>query len=233
MPDLSTRSYEKELLDRNDIPFNDIKRNMQELEVINAKLGGHAITLQGLKEILQEKKEPFSICEIGCGGGDNLKAISYWCSKRKISVKLAGIDINNDCIEYARENCRELKSVQFITSDYLLVDFSDYKPDIIFSSLFCHHLNDEQFVDMMLWCKRNSGWGFFINDLHRNFFAYHSIKLLTFLFSKSYLVKNDAPLSVLRGFKKQDWRDILQQAGITNYLVEWKWAFRYLVVVPD
>ena len=58
MPDLSTRSYEKELLDRNDIPFNDIKRNMQELEVINAKLGGHAITLQGLKEILQEKKEP-------------------------------------------------------------------------------------------------------------------------------------------------------------------------------
>ena len=61
---------------------------MQELEVINARLGGHAITLKGLKEILQEKKEPFSICEIGCGGGDNLKVISYWCNKRKINVKL-------------------------------------------------------------------------------------------------------------------------------------------------
>lgn len=233
MPDLSSRSYEKELLDRSDIPFNDIKRNMQELEVINAKLGGHAITLQGLKEILQEKKEPFSICEIGCGGGDNLKVISYWCNERKISVKLAGIDINNDCIEYARENCSELKSVQFITSDYLLVDFSDTKPDIIFSSLFCHHLNDEQFVDMMLWCKRNSGWGFFINDLHRNPVAWYSIKFLSRLFSKSYLVKHDAPLSVQRGFKRKELTGFLQKAGIRNYRIQWKWAFRWLIVVKN
>ncbi len=29
------------------------------------------------------------------------------------------------------------------------------------------------------------------------------IKLTTTVFSKSYLVKNDAPLSVLRGFKKK------------------------------
>jgi 2-polyprenyl-3-methyl-5-hydroxy-6-metoxy-1,4-benzoquinol methylase len=233
MPDLSHRSYEKELLDRNDIPFNDIKRNMQELEVINARLGGHAITLEGLKQILQGKKEPFSICEIGCGGGDNLKVISYWCNKRKISVKLSGIDINNDCIEYAGENCRELRSVQFIASDYRQVEFRDNKPEIIFSSLFCHHLNDEQFVDMLLWCKRNSGRGFFINDLHRNLVAWFSIKLLSRLFSKSYLVKHDAPLSVKRGFKRKELAGLLQKAGIRNYRIQWKWAFRWLIVIKN
>jgi hypothetical protein len=38
--DFSVRSYKKELLDRDDIPFADIKQNMRELDFINARLGG-------------------------------------------------------------------------------------------------------------------------------------------------------------------------------------------------
>ncbi len=48
MLSLKQRSYQKELLDDAQIPFEDIKRNMQELAVINQKLGGHAITKKGL-----------------------------------------------------------------------------------------------------------------------------------------------------------------------------------------
>ena len=47
MPVFSQRSYQQELLDRHDIPFIDIKRNMQELEFINKYLGGHQITIAG------------------------------------------------------------------------------------------------------------------------------------------------------------------------------------------
>ena len=41
---LQKRSYKKELLDSDDIPFQDIKRNMQELNFINTWLGGHDVT---------------------------------------------------------------------------------------------------------------------------------------------------------------------------------------------
>jgi hypothetical protein len=84
-------------------------------------------------------------------------------------------------------------------------------------------------VGMLLWMKNNSSVGFFINDLHRQPLAYYFIKLATKLFSKSSLVKNDAPLSVLRGFKKKEWESIFERAGIQNYSIKWKWAFRYLV----
>ena len=47
----SVRSYKKELLDRDDIPFADIRQNMQELDFINARLGGHKITLEGVRDI--------------------------------------------------------------------------------------------------------------------------------------------------------------------------------------
>lgn len=234
MPDFSIRSYEKELLDRNDIPFQDIKRNMQELEFINSNLGGHNITLQAINSIHKNlQKNSLSVCEIGCGGGDNLNAIEKWRKKANITAHFTGIDINKDCIDYATENCENIDNVEFIRSDYSVVSFGKNKPDIIFSSLFCHHLNDEEFTRMLLWCRQNSLTGFFINDLHRHFLAYYSIKLLTRLFSKSYLVKNDAPLSVTRGFTKKELRFLLEKAGIKNYTITWKWAFRWLVIVKN
>ena len=55
--DFSVRSYQKELLDRDDIPFADIKKNMQELDLINAKLGGHKITLEGIETMITRMGE--------------------------------------------------------------------------------------------------------------------------------------------------------------------------------
>ena len=232
MADFSFRSYDKELLDRTDIPFADIKRNMQELETINTLLGGHKITVTGLKKITTRiKKQNLVICEIGCGGGDNLKVIDKWCRANHIDVKLIGIDINKDCIGYAEENCNLLRNKEFIVSDYRLVNLSAGKPDILFSSLFTHHLDDEQFIQMLNWCAANSTAGFFINDLHRHFLAYYSIKVLTGLFSKSYLVKNDAPISVRRGFKKEEIENLLKRANINHYIIKWQWAFRWLITV--
>lgn len=224
------RSQQKELLDQDNIPFAEIALNMKELEWINAHLGGHSITIKGFKNLLQNKKT-ISICEIGCGGGDNLNAISRFCAANNIKAQFIGIDINEDCVEYARKNT-DLKNTRFYVSDYRKFNFEENKPDIIFSSLFCHHFSDEELVEMLHWMKDNSLCGFFINDLHRHVIAYHFIKLTTAVFSKSRLVKNDASVSVLRGFKKTEWKDLLQKAGISNYSIKWKWAFRFLVVVP-
>jgi len=53
------------------------------------------------------------------------------------------------------------------------------------------------------------------------------------LFSKSYLVKNDAPLSVLRGFSGREWKQLLNNAGIDKFELKWKWAFRWLIVSSE
>jgi hypothetical protein len=224
----TTRSYKSELLDADEIPFPAILLNMQELNTINTLLGGHAITIKGLKQLIGNKKS-ITVCEIGCGGGDNLAAVFKYCQKNNIAVQLIGVDLKPSCIEVAKQHSLLKNNTQFICSDYALVHF-DEKPDIIFSSLFCHHFIEIQLVQQLQWMRQQSKLGFFINDLHRHWLAYASIKLLTQLFSKSYLVKNDAPLSVQRGFLQQDWKMIFKQAGITNYSIGWQWAFRHLIV---
>lgn len=230
MPSFKKRSYQKELLDRTDIPFADIKRNMQELDFINRNLGGHEITLDGIVALIKEAaifNKQLEIVEIGCGGGDNLRAIKKWAQYIKLPVNLTGVDINSECISFAQEQERN-KGISFIHSDYRTVRLTQ-KPDIVFSSLFCHHFTDEELIEQLQWMHNNSSIGFFINDLHRHRLAYYSIKLLTTLFSKSYLVKNDAPLSVRRGFTRQDWVSIFERAAITSFSCKWRWAFRWLI----
>ncbi len=230
MPSFTHRSYKKELLDGDNIPFDDIKRNMQELDFINKHLGGHEITLDGVVAVIQQApvfNRDLNIVEIGCGGGDNLRAIKGWAEHIKLPVQLTGIDINEECIAFAKTQERN-KGIDFIRSDYKTVRLPT-KPDIIFSSLFCHHFNDEKLVFQLQWMKEAASLGFFINDLHRHPLAYYSIKLLTNLFSRSYLVKNDAPLSVQRGFIKKDWERLFALAGIAGYTLKWRWAFRWLV----
>lgn len=227
MIDLRQRSYQKELMDGDDISFEAMAQTLKELNIINTRLGGHAITIRGVKKLLTTK-ETVTVCEIGCGGGDNLFAIHKYCKKHSIPVTFIGIDMNAECIAYAKQQYPQLPC-EWICSDYALVQFQQ-RPGIIFSSLFCHHFTNEQLVPMLQWLRRNSSKGFFINDLHRHWLAYYLIKYITKFFSRSYLVKNDACLSVARGFTKKGWQQLFRQAGIENYSIGWKWAFRWLVI---
>jgi 2-polyprenyl-3-methyl-5-hydroxy-6-metoxy-1,4-benzoquinol methylase len=203
---------------------------MKELAVINHRLGGHCITIEGVKILVKEhnSKEPLQITEIGCGGGNNLHTIQQWAVANHFHIELTGIDINEECIAFAKTQ-PENKGIHFICSDYRSAMLSP-STHIIFSSLFCHHFTDEELIAQLQWMHSNSMIGFFINDLHRHPLAYYSIKLLTRIFSKSYLVKNDAPLSVRRGFIKKEWNHLFTQAGIKDFSCQWKWAFRWLVV---
>lgn len=224
---LDHRSYKKELLDKDDIPFEDIRVNMRELNTINTWLGGHNITLTGFKKLLNNRKS-IDVCEIGCGDGNNLYQLYKWCKKSNIQFSCIGIDIKPECIETAKKDY-VIENAKWIARDYKTVQF-ETRPDIIFSSLFCHHFNDEELLYQLQWMQKNSSLGFFINDLQRNWFAYNSIRIITRLFSSSYLVKNDAPLSVARGFHKNEWKQLLNDASVKNYIIQWKWAFRYLII---
>jgi len=228
MIDLRQRSYQKELMDGDDIPFPAMAQTLKELNIVNTQLGGHAITIEGVRQLIGTKDQ-LVVCEIGCGGGDNLFAVYKYCLKKDIPVRFIGIDMNPECIAFAKQQYPQLPC-EWICNDYALTDLSGKEPDIIFSSLFCHHFTDAQLVQMLQWLKENSRSGFFINDLHRHWLAYYLIKYITMFFSRSYLVKNDACLSVARSFRKNEWKDLFRQAGIALHSIRWKWAFRWLVI---
>lgn len=228
MINLSQRSYEKELMDGVDIPFAAMAQTLRELNIVNTYLGGHAITIDGVKRLAGSGAQ-LQVCEMGCGGGDNLYAIYKYCARHGISARFTGIDINPECISFAKQQYPQLPCT-WICSDYAAVNFEQSRPAVIFSSLFCHHFTDEQLVGMLQWMERNAGTGFFINDLQRHRLAFYLIRYITRIFSRSYLVRHDASLSVARSFRRHDWLRLFENAGLTPPSISWRWAFRYLVV---
>jgi 2-polyprenyl-3-methyl-5-hydroxy-6-metoxy-1,4-benzoquinol methylase len=222
------RSDLKEFLDKENLPVDDLYRNLQELDVINKYLGGYRISTNALANILKSDMQ-YTLVDIGSGGGDTLRYVHLWAMHKNYDLTCCGIDLKGDCIIYSKEKHSSFPLI-FIQDDYRNVSLHIDKIDIIHASLFCHHLSNEQIIDLINFCL-DKGAHLVVNDLHRNPIAYYSIKWLTALFSKSYLVKNDAPLSVLRGFSKPEWLDLLSKSKAKNYTVKWKWAFRHQIIV--
>lgn len=233
MPDFSTRATEEELMDDHKLASEALRSNLDELETINTWLGGYAPVLQALQQLKARfpKGRPLRLADLGSGGGDTLRHIARWARQHRIAVELVGIDANAFMIDYAREKAQGYPEISFRQQDIFSPEFRQQPFDIITCSLFCHHFADEDLVRLLPQWQAQATVAVVINDLHRHPLAYYSIKWLTKLFRGSYLVQNDAPLSVARAFSRQDWQRLLLQAGVGHYTVRWRWAFRWQVVV--
>jgi len=210
-----------------------LRQNLDELETINTWLGGYAPVLQALDELTtSSSSQSLRVADLGCGGGDTLRRMAAWGRSRGKKLVLLGIDANTFMLDYAATRSQQYPEIQYQQADVFSPDFRAQHYDVVTASLFCHHFPDEQLVLLLRYWHQQARY-VIINDLHRHWLAYYSIKWLTRLFRGSYLVQNDAPLSVARAFTRQDWQQLLHQAGITNYRLRWCWAFRWQVIIKN
>jgi len=224
----SKRSFELELMDFPVENKADIFKNFDELVFINAYLGGSVHSIKKIGELIRNIESP-TIADIGFGAGDFLSS----AHKKWPKAHLIGVDSMPESVEYAQNRYQDMsKAASLICSDYREWIRTSDKVDIIHASLFCHHLDTTQLIEFLELASSHVRVAVVINDLHRNAIAYYSIKLLTALFSKSVYTRNDAPLSVLRGFHKSDWEQAMQRANISSYQMKWKWAFRHILTTP-
>jgi len=222
---LETRSDEMEIMDDLSISGEVIAQTLRELNTINKRLGGNQISVTAFKKKL-DKQEELRLADLGCGGGDIMVEMAKWARKRHKKASFVGIDANQHIIDYARDNTRDYPEIEYQPINIFSEEFRAQSFDIIHCCLFLHHFTDDQLVELFKQFKKQAD-NVIINDLHRHPLAYWSIMWLTRLFSRSYMVRNDASVSVARGFKKKELIEILKQAGIEKYTLSWKWAFRW------
>ncbi|MFT6849427.1 MAG: 2-polyprenyl-3-methyl-5-hydroxy-6-metoxy-1,4-benzoquinol methylase [Sphingobacteriales bacterium] len=231
MPNFKVRSHKTEIMDDPGLSRELLDPVLKELTFINRKLGGYKTSLKGIEELIGEKNN-FSFADWGCGGGDTIIKVHLHFKKINIQTALYGYDYSPSVVSFANEVKPREITINYSVADILSSSRSVEGVDVSHNSLFCHHFKDEELVIIIKKMLSQSRLGIVINDLHRHPIAYYSIKILTYFFSKSAMVKNDGPLSVLRAFKRKDWEVILKMAGIKNYDLKWFWAFRWQLIIP-
>jgi hypothetical protein len=219
---LLKRSYQQEIMDDFSIVEERITEALNELKFINKYLGGNKASKEGLKKISRQSKErELKILDLGGGISDILTAV-----KEKFNLKIFNIDINKGI-------CRRgigIEDLTVINGDVTSLPFKKNSFDIVHASLFFHHFREAEIKEILSDSFFIATSGVIINDLRRNIIAWGSIKVLTKLFSSSDMVINDAPLSVKRGFTKNEWKEILNDFKI-KYEIKRRWAFRWLIVI--
>lgn len=233
--DLSKRCHDPEIMDDLACSGEVVEQTLRELDFINRWLGGNGVTLSGIKAILQQHPSgagPLTVADLGCGSGDLLRRLADYGRSKKIPMRLTGVDANPHIISYARRHCKDYPEISFDVQNVFSGDFSRRSFDIITGTLFFHHFDDSSLCSLLPRLVRQSRIGVLINDIHRHAVAYHSIQLLTRLFSSSAMVRYDAPLSVRRAFTRRDWERLFHASSLKTYKIRWKWAFRWRIMLP-
>lgn len=226
MQHLAYRSDERELMDMENIPFEEFHDCLRQLEVINHLTLAYRPVLGWLRKLIKPG-EPLCILDAGCGGGDTLRQIEKkFCSR--YPIELIGVDLN-PWAKKSANTVTEKSRIRYETADIFSFE-PGKKIDVIIASLFTHHLPDEQIIEFLRWANEHATQGWLINDLHRHSLPYYFIKFATRIFSRNRLIRNDAAVSVARSFTRTDWNRLLQSAGLKGVAkIEWYFPFRFCV----
>ncbi|MFO7258358.1 MAG: methyltransferase domain-containing protein [Bacteroidota bacterium] len=230
MSRFAVRSDQPEIMDDLMCSGQDVRQALHELEVINAWLGGNAVTLKGVAELVEDVRPEaeITVADLGCGGGDIAERMRSMLLSKGLKPLVLGVDANPNIVQIARANH---PNIHFEAMDIFSREFRHFRFDIVTATLFFHHFDSKRLAAFIRQLMSQTRVGIVINDIHRHWFAFHSIRLLTRMFSRSAMVRNDAPVSVMRAFSRRELEEILAEAGAKRYTIRWRWAFRWLVII--
>lgn len=214
------RCSEKEFIDLGPSHYTveEYEDCLNKLDHVGRWLGGHAANFEALKRF-----KPSSILDVGCGGG----LFTIAMARRYPQANVVGIEVNPLAIAFAKRQKDLPPNISF----ELCQDLPETKFDVVISTLVCHHLDDESLVAFLKKAKKIAAKGVIINDLHRHPLALIGFQAISPIFFRNRLVLHDGPLSVKRALTRKEWEGFLAQAGIANYTIHWRWAFRWLVEI--
>lgn len=231
----ATRTDTDEQMDDFSITDERLTTALEQLRWVNRLLGGYSTTMKVLGPFLQSRRGKLThILDLGTGIGDFPEYIVGWCAQQNLDIKITAIDANPATVAYANgvldtrltPNLRS--KIEVVVADALDLSYSDRCFDLAMGAMFLHHFAEEKATIIVKSMARVAD-NILINDLHRHPLAYWGIYSLTRLFSAAEMVKNDGPLSVLRGFQAPELRAIAQGAGLKDFSLEWHLPFRWLL----
>lgn len=223
--DFGARSTACEWMDAPDLDQAELRRCLDDLAVVNTVTLARGPTVGFVRQAARGRTT-LSVLDVGYGQGDMLRRIARWGRRRRVALRLEGVDLNPASAVAARAATPDWMGITYRTGN--VFDDAPGSVDVVISSLFTHHLDNLEVVRFLRWMEGTARVGWFVNDLHRHAAAYYGFKALSVAAGWHPMVQHDGPVSVARSFRRKEWRRLLAEATVTAR-VRWHVPFRYCV----
>jgi SAM-dependent methyltransferase len=226
------RSDATEIMDDFSLSREDVTGPLRSIERVNQWLGGTRVMLGSLERAIREPQlssleRPLVLHDLGCGSGDGLRALARWGERSGRALQLTGVDASPAVLECARERSRERPEIGFRQADFLEPSYEPVGVDIVTLNLCLHHLSDAEIEALLAKCRRAGVRAVLVNDLHRHWLAYGLFYLLCRVCFVPRIARIDGPLSVRKGFTRDELRRFARVVQARVEVLSWCWAFRY------
>lgn len=212
---------------------SDLGACLRDLARVNRITLAYRPTLQWLDYAVQRspKQRPLHIVDVGCGGGDMLRRIEGWAAREQLAIRLTGIDSNPLAIRIAREVTPIDSTIQWVAGTMNAIDSASDPIDFVISSLFTHHLADDQIVRFLIWMERVARGGWFINDLRRSRLSCLGFTIMATAARWHRFVRHDGPVSIRRAFLRAEWEQYAADSGLAagSVHIDTHWPARLCV----
>jgi 2-polyprenyl-3-methyl-5-hydroxy-6-metoxy-1,4-benzoquinol methylase len=172
---------------------------------------------------------PLRVLDIASGAGDVPIGLCRKANQQGMPLQIDAWDISSCAVQFARSRAAQQgAAVRFLQEDALQTPIpTDY--DVIISSLFLHHLDEDQAAALMQRMADVAKRMILISDLLRSRSGFYLAYWATRLLSDSQVVRTDGPLSVEGAFTREEILDLAAKAGLIGARVTQRWPFRFLL----
>ncbi|HSE38065.1 MAG TPA: methyltransferase domain-containing protein [Blastocatellia bacterium] len=225
------RIYEEELLDAGEGTDEDVARSLSDLRRVNRFLGGRRVILRALSSYLDDAGlQRASLLDVGTGSADIPMAVAEHFRMRGIDTFIAAVDISERNLRVSRAQLGVSSEIQLVQADSLRLPFAARSFDFVTASLFLHHFSDDDVVRLLADFGRIATRAVIVNDLIRNLVPYYFTRIAGPMLAASFLTRNDGPVSVLRGFTKDEMTNLARRAGLRVREAKRLFPYRLLMV---
>ncbi|HSB12223.1 MAG TPA: methyltransferase domain-containing protein [Blastocatellia bacterium] len=226
-----SRIYQEELLDAGEGTDDDVAQSLADLRRINRFLGGSRVVLRAISGWLDGASSgPISLLDVGTGSADIPMAVAERCKARGLKTFVTAVDLSDRNLRVARSRFGIGPEIDFVRADSLHLPFAPRSFDFVTASLFLHHFRDDDVVRLLADFGRIARRAVIVNDLVRDRVPYYFTRIAGPVLAKSFLTRNDAPVSVLRGFTRREMTELAARAGLTKREVKRAFPYRLSLV---
>lgn len=225
---LTNRDRQPELMDDPALARDAHVGALQALTTINLLSNCAGILWKPIRDLARQQR-PLTLLDIASGAGDLPIRLWQRAKKAGIHLSVSGCDLSPVAIEHAKQRAKEQAAdVRFFPIDILKESLPE-QYDIVTCSLFLHHLDEPDAVELLRRMAAAARRLVLVNDLRRSQTGYLLACLVTRVLTRSPVARVDGPLSVRAAFTMDEARELARRAGLEDVSVERRWPCRLLL----